>query len=356
MIIIIILIILFIINNSRLKLFMAETIFSLVAPSSKQNLKLKNISDEIYKSKVILEDDIKKTIDNEYNLLQIKTVLFENIKDSLTEEMFYNITNEYTTPLLIKNVFSYDELKNYNYNYIIKNHGNTMVQAVNNTTNIDTIELTFEEYIKSLRKGDKLYLTVNNSIANILDVEILQSYYSRIFNTSGFKNIFIGNKDSYTHLHCELSASCGIQLNGIKKWYLIDPKYSEHLHSIPDKNNIFRTSAYGFKKNKDKTNMIPHYEIIVEKGDFLFVPPWWWHETLNITDENIMFSYRPSLFIAPYKTNTNYTLHGIKNSLAFNKMVYPLLTKLNIVDDKDDTVVKSIAEIKNRIPDSVRIY
>jgi hypothetical protein len=61
------------------------------------------------------------------------------------------------------------------------------------------------------------------------------------------------------------------------------------------------------------------------------------------------------LFLVPYKNNFLYTLNGIKISLGYNNLIYPLLKKLNIIDPNEDTVVNSTKEIKNRIPDNVFI-
>ena len=339
---------------NKIKLFNSEILFSLIAPASKPNKKFKYISDKIYKYKVNIEDSIKISTSDKIIFNEIDVYSYKDIKNELDEKYFFNMTDGYTKPIIIKNVFSDEDLQYYNYEMIIQNHGDISIEAINNdkhtSTNTSGTIMTFEEYINSIRRGEKLYLTVNNSIANILNIDTLMVFYNNLFKTHGFKNIFIGNKESYTHLHCEIAASCGIQLNGNKKWYLINPDYSEHLHSVSDKNNIFKTSAYGFNKNYDKFVTIPHYEFIVEKGDFLYVPPWWWHETLNITDETIMFSYRPSLFEAPYKTNLSYTLQGLKNSIGFNNLAYPILTKLKLFDPNEDTVIKSIAELKNRIP------
>jgi hypothetical protein len=341
----------------KINLFMTEIAFSLIAPADHPNIKRKILSDKIYNYKIILENENKINILKENCMCKIKTLNYKNMK-KFNKKILIKLTNNYTTPVLIKNVFSNEDLKQYNYKTFISLHGDIIVQAINNNfkkNNDDTKTLTFKDYIKAIENGEKLYLTVNNSIANIIDVNLLMTFYNNLFNIIGFKNIFIGNKDSYTHLHCELASSCGIQLNGIKKWYLIDPKYSEYLHSISDKENIFKTSAYGFNKNNTDISKIPHYEFTVEKGDFLFVPPWWWHETLNLTNENIMFSYRPTLFNSPYKTNFSYTLQSIKNSLIFNKILYPLIIKLKLYDPNEDTVVKSIAQLKNRIPNSIII-
>jgi hypothetical protein len=63
-----------------------------------------------------------------------------------------------------------------------------------------------------------------------------------------------------------------------------------------------------------------------------------------------MFSVRPALFEAPYKTNLLYTLLGIKNSLVYNNYIYHHVINNNLIDKNEDTVVNSIKEIHLRNP------
>lgn len=325
--------------------------------STNKNLKDKIHSDNIYYDKTEIENVIKPKITNN-DLLTINTYEWKDIENVFDYKKFSELTNNYTRPILIKRVFNENELKNYNYNIMVNKYGNIQVEALDlSTDDPKGIAVTFKEYINLISNGKQYYLTINNSIANamISDVEnrsILDFYY-KIFDDIGFQNIFIGNKNSSTHLHSELASSCALQLNGVKKWYIIDPKYSDYLHSIPDKKNMYFLSARGFKKNNKNINEIPHYEVLCEKGDFLFVPPWWWHEILNITDESIMLSHRPPLFEAPYKTNLEFTLLNPINSFAFSKMFFPKLVKYKIINSEEDTVIDSIKQIKNRIPDKL---
>ena len=344
--IIIILLFLYLLTDPRIQHFIVTSVFSNIAPVDKTDINKKKNSDDIFKIKKNLEDKIKLDYTNDCKLHQVRTYNYKDLVDKLNIKNFESLTNNYTEPILIKNVFDNNLLKNYNINNIVNKYGDIIVEAVllDSTNNkVNGITLSLKEYIKKIESGEKYYLTVNNSLANSLDITLLLDFYNKLFDSYGLKNIFLGNKHSSTHLHSELASSCAIQLSGIKKWYLINPKYSDHLHPIPDKNKIFFVSSRGFLLRNEKTNNIPHYEIIAEEGDFLYVPPWWWHETLNLTDHNFMFSYRPMLFEAPFNTNLSSTLSGLTN----------LLVKAKIIDDKEDLIIKSLKEINARIPEDI---
>jgi hypothetical protein len=320
---------------------------------------MKHISDKLFQIKQNIEHDLRPELPSgEIN--QIETFIYDENKNTLDDTMFYNITLGYTRPVLIKGVYKNDMLKPYTFENLKSKHGDIPVEALkygdNSKAIVESIKVTFGAYLDMINAGKKYYMTVNNSIANALDKERFMEFYMNILKgTNGFSNIFIGNKDSSTHLHSEIAGSCASQISGVKKWYLIDPKYSEYLNPIPDKNNIFHMSTRGFIKNRDNViENVPRYEAICESGDFLFVPPWWWHETLNLTDEHIMLSYRPSLFLAPYKTNFIYTILAIRNSVGFNNIMYPLLVKMGVIDQNKDVVVESITEIGYRIPDDIK--
>ncbi|AYV80046.1 MAG: hypothetical protein Gaeavirus7_3 [Gaeavirus sp.] len=339
--------------------YILEMLYSNTAPSEESDNYKKNISDILYDKKTGLEDTISVPIEDKCKLSKVRTYDYHDIKDRLNEKYFSDITNGHTIPVLFKNVFSENELAQFSYESIIKNHGDVVVEAISSDKHNygdETLKITFKDYIKEINSGKKYYLTVNNSLANALNISEQDKFYKTIFDDTkaGIKNMFVGNRHSFTHLHSELSASCALQLYGIKKWYLIDPEYSSYLHSITDKDNIYHMAAYGFSMNNE-IDGIPRYEIICEQGDFLFVPPWFWHETLNLTDNNVMFSFRPALFVAPYKTNHLYTLMGLKNSLGFNDLTFPYLVKHGLVDPEKDTVIQSIKQIHNRVPSKLMI-
>ena len=334
--------------------YLVTCLFSKIAPVS-SDISMKPISDKLYLLKQNIERDLQLKIQDDI-VSHVPTYQYNDIRDTLDSTEFAKLTNNHTKPILIKGVYDNEFLKQYNFTNLKNKHGDIMVEAIKSPEMSTSIKVAFGKYLDMINSGEKYYMTVNNSIAIAMDkTRFMQFYMNILEGTTGFSNMFIGNSESSTHLHCEIAGSCATQISGIKKWYLIDPKYSEYLNDVPDKNNMFHMSIRGFIKNRDEIiENIPRYEVISETGDFLFVPPWWWHETLNLSDENIMLSYRPSLFLAPYKTNLLYTFMGIKNSLGFNSIMYPLLVKAGIIDQNKDTVVESITEISYRIPESIK--
>ena len=87
-----------------------------------------------------------------------------------------------------------------------------------------------------------------------------------------------------TGIHNEMISTINLQIEGTKKWTLIDPKFSDYLIPFfPKKNTQYCSMNFGWKKLPSDLK-IPHYEVLVEKGDLLFVPSWWWHQPISITD------------------------------------------------------------------------
>ena len=230
--------------------YIIMSVYSNISPTSKDDYskERKEKSENIFIIKKKFEDIYKNDNLDECNLKRVKTFLYKNIKDKLNVEYLKKLTNDYTIPVLIKNVFDDEFLKKYEFDNITKEYGNVIVEAVllNETGKVNSIKVPFSEYIKKIDNGEKYYLTVNNSLANVLDINDMLEFYNKIFNVYGLKNIFIGNKHSSTHLHCELASSCAIQIDGIKKWYLIEPKYHKKLHAIPDSKKFFHASSLIF--------------------------------------------------------------------------------------------------------------
>jgi hypothetical protein len=79
----------------------------------------------------------------------------------------------------------------------------------------------------------------------------------------------------FTTLHCEPIGNVAVQLSGQKKWTLIPPEYSFRLKPgiSPDGRAFFVSWA-----TLDQINSVPHYSVVTQAGDALWVPTWTWHE------------------------------------------------------------------------------
>ena len=136
------------------------------------------------------------------------------------------------------------------------------------------------------------------------DDDDLRGDKKKIYNNNDiFKNV-------RTDLHCEPIGNVAMQLEGSKKWTLVDAKYSRSLQPTISKHGrgFFYSKLNPLNRHyldndsvADTGTSIPHYEIITNKGDALWVPPWTWHRIDYIPDTvslaASLFHFRPSDFI-----------------------------------------------------------
>ncbi len=104
-----------------------------------------------------------------------------------------------------------------------------------------------------------------------------------------------------TDLHCEPIGNVVAQLSGRKRWTLVSPQHYKLLRPAvaPD------GRAYFFSRldplDPAALSGVPRYEVITERGDGLWVPPWTWHRVDYVEDEVALsaslFHFRPTEFV-----------------------------------------------------------
>lgn len=106
--------------------------------------------------------------------------------------------------------------------------------------------------------------------------------------------VYIGGKDSPTHMHSENLGNLFVQVYGEKKWSLYPPYYNMIMDPNPVR-NIYRNPQYKsplnlfnpFEPDYDlypEYQYIDRYETTIKPGDILWNPPYYWHEVVNVTD------------------------------------------------------------------------
>lgn len=137
-------------------------------------------------------------------------------------------------------------------------------------------------------ENQEIKITRRNKKSNVFGQQIKSSYFDNLNNIFDEESIhydyFSTNKGTVTGIHSEFVSTFVIQLDGNKLWKLIDPKYSDQLipFSCSVMNDVYISMNFGWENiNGCK---LPVYEVILEKGDMLFVPSWWWHQVVTITD------------------------------------------------------------------------
>lgn len=150
---------------------------------------------------------------------------------------------------------------------------------------------------------------------NLNDFKEKFKKYLPFTSSYDYKDIFMGNKkhkkDEGVVFHCANEFNLFIMTKGRKKWQFINPEYSylcgfmihpSKLHccaNITGHNNTWRDKDELYK-------YIPIYETILEEGDVLLNPPWWWHAITNLSDFTIGIPTRWNLSRLQYKNPNNF--------------------------------------------------
>ncbi|WP_046004050.1 cupin-like domain-containing protein [Pseudoalteromonas rubra] len=105
-----------------------------------------------------------------------------------------------------------------------------------------------------------------------------------------YQQIIIGSHLNATKLHYDWGGEGKVltQIRGSKTIYLVSPKYSNlvPLPPITDSTNLSAANIPVSQLQTEHPN-IEIYKVVLEAGDFIYWPAFWFHEIQNIGDLNI---------------------------------------------------------------------
>lgn len=256
-------------------------------------------------------------------------------KNKLTTEIyndFINLnlkfsaeTNEIFNEVVIQNLNehklykglakSWPAYKKWSFDYFKEKYGTKDVIINNNKGIVDpkapqkseTIEL--KKYIEELENGTLKYLKLSSlaqkekSLQLDLDLTWLKKF-KKIFSFGETFYMFIGGKNTKTPMHNEFPTTIYIQIHGIKKWVIYRPEDRIFLDAITERRPYFFSKHIPDTENSENkiARFATKYEIILEPGDVLVVPPFYWHYVENITD-SIGVAYKFADIITSYKSS-----------------------------------------------------
>ena len=243
--------------------------------------------------------------------------------DELNTENVYKVSQGFTQPFVVRGLIKDFECVNkWNLDYFEKEYGdiemlsfsdNKSVSYSNGTStklkscNSENNLCTLKEIIQGIRNGEPVYV---NNISKLFSVseqakgELDLDKMGNIMNTQMFKypqdninfmsQLFFGGKNTGTNLHCASNINFFFNIKGRKHWGFIDPKYTDLIKCQTSNQGLFSISEddYFSKDEKNPFLKIPRYETILEPGDFLFNPAWYWHAVKNKTDYTIAVANR----------------------------------------------------------------
>ena len=229
-----------------------------------------------------------------------------------TPEEFKRATHSYTQPVIITgkiadwkafSLWSIDYLntvvgdKEFNVN-VSKNKIFTFDPETEDTFPSTKMQFTdFTDWILQEKKADQYYYLQQHPIETFFpelfpDIEIPDYFNKKLFMLA---NLWIGTGGNTTPLHWDGAQNLLCQVRGRKRVLLFEPKQTPFLYpySVDSKTphmshlNIDKPDLEKFPKFQKAK----YIEYILEPGEMLFIPTFWWHQVYSLEQVNIAVNF-----------------------------------------------------------------
>ncbi len=117
--------------------------------------------------------------------------------------------------------------------------------------------------------------------------------------------IFISNGRGRTGYHCAIGGNFFLQVYGRKRWLFVNPRHTAFMHPYVRKDFLYSASAIDPRLSREDLtrqgfplyDFAPKYEVVLEPGDLLYSPQWWWHQVDNLGDSiGVAMRFRNDMF------------------------------------------------------------
>jgi lysine-specific demethylase 8 len=234
-----------------------------------------------------------------------------NVKDierHSFDEIKHNRDILLQTPLVFRGAAkNWPAIKKWTKEFFRNNYGNTPVTIIDNPGLVDKeqknvfVKTTFEGYFKEAEKDRSKYLRFSRVLDNNpvllqdLDLNWLRQFKSKM-SVGDQTFLFIGEGDTKTPMHCALSHTIFIQIKGKKRWIITPPNERFLIDPVAGRYLYFYTNADINNPNDPNFPLIPYvkkYDVVLEEGDVLWLPSYFWHHVENLTPTiGVAFKYQ----------------------------------------------------------------
>lgn len=201
----------------------------------------------------------------------------------------------------------WDCVKKWSLDYFKELHGKDEIILVSDNAERDYELITLADVIDNIKEGGKKYyrfypmLSRHPEHIEDFDYKWLKKFKTRSIFSDVFQ-VFIGGGGTYTAMHNANAPNIFVQAHGVKEWIL----YSHYYAAVVDPNPLkssYREApgkkASGpfnpFKPDFDPPyhlfKYIDGYKAVLQPGDILWNPPYYWHTVTN-TSDSIGVGYR----------------------------------------------------------------
>lgn len=155
----------------------------------------------------------------------------------------------------------------------------------------------FMDWIVQKKTTDKYYYLQQSSIKTsfpelISDIEVPDYIDPKLLIIT---NLWIGAGGNVSQLHYDMPENLLSQVRGRKRILLFEPKQTSFLYPFPAHSKIPHMSRLNLDqpdaKKFPKFQKAKYTECILEPGEMLFIPAFWWHQVYSLDMLNISINF-----------------------------------------------------------------
>merc|ERR1712146_451296 len=103
--------------------------------------------------------------------------------------------------------------------------------------------------------------------------------------------MFVGSNHVWSQAHCDIGSSTFIMVEGRKRWLLFPPSESQYMYPYGQRRNVaFNAGLNVFAPDLESQPEFAKargFEAVLEPGDVLFFPSFWWHAIQNLDEKTV---------------------------------------------------------------------
>ena len=249
----------------------------------------------------------------------------------LPQEDFFKHFVKTNRPVVFKGLASdWECCKKWNFDFFKENYGDDEVmllhhRAYDSSVTEESIErTTLKAFIDKINGGATEYarffplLQKHPELRDDINQKWLEGHMSNKNRAwLRFYKLFIGAKGTETSIHNAGNENFFVQIEGLKKWRLYEMDTSPIMDPRSNRSNYKHTSynpGISTEQEFPMAQYMDYYEVVLEPGDVLYVPPYIWHHVSNPTQSigvacrwnNIFNAFRSSPLLSTLEVfNTN---------------------------------------------------
>lgn len=209
---------------------------------------------------------------------------------NFTPEDVRRLSKDYTFPVVIRGLLENSTAveKWLDKTWWRENYGNEQILC----GSFDNVRpsCTINDFFDEVETGKPFYITGaskiftrNPELAQMVEHEKIPPFEpGRRVSTQ----IFMGMPDMGSDIHSAMGVNLFRQISGRKKWWFIPPSQTAFLKASFNVNGFSSHTQTKIGKNGDKPSpwlsKVVRYTTVLQPGDLLINPPWFWHGILNL--------------------------------------------------------------------------